>query len=105
MRSTWYPPAAQTREKLQTPSGDVHVLCIFIHSAYILHYLSFSALPPPRLASFLGRTEEISGHRQTCIEMNGQKIELKEGGGSGNGAARRFYEMPGLNGNIGKLAA
>jgi alcohol dehydrogenase (cytochrome c) len=37
--------------------------------------------------------------------MNGQKIDLKEGGGSGGGAGRLFYEMPGSNGNIGKLAA
>ena len=37
--------------------------------------------------------------------MNGQKFELKEGGGSSGGAARRFYEMPGNNGNVGKLAA
>ena len=32
-------------------------------------------------------------------------IEQKEGGGSGGGADRRFYEMPGTDGNIGKLAA
>src|SRR6202035_822899 len=37
--------------------------------------------------------------------MNGQKIDLKGGGGSGGGAGRRFFEMPGTNGNIGKLAA
>ena len=37
--------------------------------------------------------------------MRGQKIELKEGGGSGSGAARRFFEMPGTDGKIGKLAA
>ena len=42
---------------------------------------------------------------QSCLSMNGQKIDLKEGGGSGGGAGRRFYEMPGTNGNIGKLAA
>jgi len=42
---------------------------------------------------------------QSCIELNGQKFELKEGGGSGSGAARRFFEMPGTNGNVGKLAA
>jgi PQQ-dependent dehydrogenase (methanol/ethanol family) len=42
---------------------------------------------------------------QSCLEINGQKIELKEGGGSGSGAARRFFEMPGTDGKIGKLAA
>jgi len=42
---------------------------------------------------------------QSCLEMNGQKIELKEGGGSGGGAARRFFESPGSNGNVGKFAA
>ena len=42
---------------------------------------------------------------QSCLEMNAQKVEQKEGGGSGGGAGRRFYEMPGSEGNIGKLAA
>jgi alcohol dehydrogenase (cytochrome c) len=42
---------------------------------------------------------------QSCQEMNPQKIELVEGGGSGGGAARRFFEMPGSNGNVGKFAA
>ncbi|HEV3329937.1 MAG TPA: PQQ-binding-like beta-propeller repeat protein [Bryobacteraceae bacterium] len=42
---------------------------------------------------------------QSCQEMNAQKIDLVEGGGSGGGAARRFFEMPGTNGNVGKLAA
>jgi alcohol dehydrogenase (cytochrome c) len=42
---------------------------------------------------------------QSCLEMNGQSIEKIAGGGSGNGALRRFFEMPGTNGNIGKLAA
>ena len=42
---------------------------------------------------------------QSCQEMNAQKVELVEGGGNGGGAARRFYEMPGTNGNVGKLAA
>src|ERR1700733_4372327 len=37
--------------------------------------------------------------------MNGQSIEKVAGGGSGNGALRRFFEMPGANGNVGKLAA
>ena len=39
---------------------------------------------------------------QTCLAMNGQTIEKVAGGGSGNGALRRFFEMPGVNGNIGK---
>ena len=43
--------------------------------------------------------------RESCQEMNAQKIELKEGGGSAGGATRRFYESPGSNGNEGKLAA
>ena len=42
---------------------------------------------------------------QSCLEINAQKVEQKEGGGSGGGAGRRFYEMPGSEGNIGKLAA
>jgi alcohol dehydrogenase (cytochrome c) len=42
---------------------------------------------------------------QSCQEMNAQKIDFVEGGGSGGGAARRFFEMPGTNGNVGKLAA
>ena len=42
---------------------------------------------------------------QSCLEINGQKVEQKEGGGSGGGAARRFFEMPGTDGKIGRLAA
>jgi alcohol dehydrogenase (cytochrome c) len=41
---------------------------------------------------------------QSCIEMRAQEVAQVEGGGSA-GADRRFYEMPGSNGNIGKLAA
>src|SRR5262245_348070 len=41
---------------------------------------------------------------QSCMEMSGRKIEFKEGNG-GIGADRRFFEMPGSDGNIGKLAA
>jgi alcohol dehydrogenase (cytochrome c) len=41
---------------------------------------------------------------QSCIEMRAQKVEQVQGGGSA-GADRRFFEMPGSNGNIGKLAA
>lgn len=42
---------------------------------------------------------------QSCQEMNAQKIDLNEGGGSAGGAARRFYESPGSGGNVGKLAS
>jgi PQQ-dependent dehydrogenase (methanol/ethanol family) len=41
---------------------------------------------------------------QSCMEMSGRKIEFKEGAG-GTGADRRFFEMPGSDGNLGKLAA
>ena len=41
---------------------------------------------------------------QSCMEMFGRKTEPKEGSG-GTSANRRFFEMPGTNGNIGKLAA
>ena len=37
--------------------------------------------------------------------MIAQKVNLVEGGASGAGAARRFFEMPGSGGNVGKLAA
>jgi alcohol dehydrogenase (cytochrome c) len=42
---------------------------------------------------------------QSCQEMIAQKIDLVAGGGSAGGARRFFYESPGSNGNIGKLAA
>jgi alcohol dehydrogenase (cytochrome c) len=42
---------------------------------------------------------------QSCISIRAQRIEQKAGGGSAGGADRRFYEMPGTDGNIGRLAA
>jgi alcohol dehydrogenase (cytochrome c) len=42
---------------------------------------------------------------QTCVSLRPQAVEQVEGGGSGGGADRRFYEMPGTDGNVGKLAA
>ena len=42
---------------------------------------------------------------QSCASLRPQKIEQVAGGGSGGGADRRFYEMPGTNGNVGKLGA
>src|SRR5882672_5413571 len=41
---------------------------------------------------------------QSCMEISGRKVEFKEGNG-GIGADRRFFEMPGSDGNLGKLAA
>jgi alcohol dehydrogenase (cytochrome c) len=41
---------------------------------------------------------------QSCMEMQPRKVELKTGSG-GVGAGRRFFEMPGSDGNVGKLAA
>ena len=52
-----------------------------------------------------GTNQLIIPVAQSCQEMLAQKIELKEGGGSAGGANRKFYESPGSNGNVGKLAA
>ena len=41
---------------------------------------------------------------QSCMEISGRRVERVPGNG-GAGADRRFFEMPGSNGNIGKLAA
>ena len=41
---------------------------------------------------------------QACFETAARKVELKEGSG-GLAASRRFFEMPGSNGNYGKLVA
>lgn len=44
--------------------------------------------------------------RQECVSMRAQAVPLEDNGrGSGGGADRRFFEMPGTNGNLGKLAA
>jgi PQQ-dependent dehydrogenase (methanol/ethanol family) len=41
---------------------------------------------------------------QSCMEMSGRVVEFKDGSG-GSAADRRFFEMPGTDGNVGKLAA
>lgn len=41
---------------------------------------------------------------QSCMEMQGKVTDLVAGAG-GTSANRRFFEMPGTNGNVGKLAA
>jgi len=52
-----------------------------------------------------GTNQLIIPLSQSCLEMAAQRVEQKEGGGSGGGAGRRFYEMPGSDGHVGKLAA
>jgi alcohol dehydrogenase (cytochrome c) len=42
---------------------------------------------------------------QHCLEMRGRKIELVEGSGSSTGGDIRFFEMPGAEGNFGRLSA
>lgn len=41
---------------------------------------------------------------QSCMEIVARKVELAEGSG-GVAAGRRFFEMPGSDGNVGKLLA
>lgn len=42
---------------------------------------------------------------QACQEWFPQEVAKVAGGGNGGGAVRKFFEMPGANGNMGKLAA
>jgi alcohol dehydrogenase (cytochrome c) len=42
---------------------------------------------------------------QSCLSIRAQAIEQRPGGGSAGGADRRWYEMPGTDGNVGRLAA
>ncbi len=42
---------------------------------------------------------------QTCLEFAAQAVEKSEGVGAGGGARARYFEMPGSNGNVGKVAA
>ena len=43
---------------------------------------------------------------QSCLSIRAQAVPLEDNGrGNAGGADRRFFEMPGTNGNIGKLAA
>ena len=41
---------------------------------------------------------------QSCMEIVARKVEFTEGSG-GTAAGRRFFEMPGSDGNVGKLLA
>jgi alcohol dehydrogenase (cytochrome c) len=42
---------------------------------------------------------------QSCLEFAAQAIDKTEGAGAGGGARSRYFEMPGSNGNVGKLGA
>ena len=41
---------------------------------------------------------------QSCLEMSGREVALEPGSG-GSGASRKWFEMPGTDGNLGKLGA
>lgn len=41
---------------------------------------------------------------QSCLDISGREMQMEVGSG-GTAADRRFHEMPGTNGNLGKLAA
>src|SRR5690606_19081438 len=51
-----------------------------------------------------GRGLLITPLVQACFETAARPVELKEGSG-GLAASRRFFEMPGTGGNLGKFAA
>jgi PQQ-dependent dehydrogenase (methanol/ethanol family) len=51
-----------------------------------------------------GTAQLIIPLSQSCMEMFGRKTDFEAGAG-GTSANRRFFEMPGSGGNIGKLAA
>ena len=57
---------------------------------------SMSSHPPSGLI--------IAPLSQTCLENAAREIALVQGGG-GVGASRKFFEMPGTNGNLGKVGA
>jgi alcohol dehydrogenase (cytochrome c) len=42
---------------------------------------------------------------QSCLEFAAQAVDKTAGSGAGGGARARYFEMPGSNGNVGKLAA
>ena len=42
---------------------------------------------------------------QSCLEFAAQTVDKTAGAGAGGGARARYFEMPGSNGNVGKLAA
>jgi alcohol dehydrogenase (cytochrome c) len=51
-----------------------------------------------------GTNQLIIPLSRSCMEMMGRTVDFKEGSG-GSAGQRRYYEMPGIDGKIGKLAA
>lgn len=51
-----------------------------------------------------GTNQLIIPLSRSCMEMMGRTVDFKEGSGGAAGQ-RRYFEMPGANGKIGKLAA
>jgi hypothetical protein len=52
----------------------------------------------------LGTNQLIIPLSRSCMEMMGREVEFREDSG-GSAGQRHFFEMPGVNGKIGKLAA
>ena len=51
-----------------------------------------------------GTSRVILPLSQSCLDISANEVEFVAGGGSA-AAARRWFEMPGTDGNVGKLAA
>jgi alcohol dehydrogenase (cytochrome c) len=79
---------------LQAKTGEWVLGCPSTEGGHNWHATSY--FPPAQLL--------VVPLAQSCIEMSGKQVEFKEGSG-GTAGDRRFFEMPGSNGNIGKLAA
>jgi PQQ-dependent dehydrogenase (methanol/ethanol family) len=75
--------------------GELVQSCPTSEGGHTWHAMSYHA----------GTNQLIIPLAQSCQEMKAQKIALEAGGGSAGGANRWFFESPGSNGNIGKLAA
>jgi len=58
----------------------------------------------PAMTYYAPGNRLITPLSQSCLDLSAQQVDRVEGGRSGGGALRRFWEMP-TNGNVGKLAA
>ena len=59
----------------------------------------------PTMSYFQPGNRLIVPLSQSCMDFNAQEVEKADGLGAGGGARARYFEMPGSNGNNGKLAA